>query len=228
MRKLLLAGLLATVSTAAFAADAIVEEPVLPAGFSWTGAYVGAQLGYSWGDADLNYNDPAIPLLRRSSHDPDGFVGGIYLGYNYQLPNNIVLGVDADIAWSGADSAFRTLPDAPRQTAMDVDYSAALRARLGFAVDRWMPYVAGGLAVSRATFVYDMLLADAEITDTLVGWTLGGGVEFAATDNLIVRGEYRYADFGDGSANAFAGFPDDQARYNLKSHDVRIGVAYKF
>ncbi|AWC20855.1 Opacity protein antigen [Aminobacter sp. MSH1] len=226
MKKILLASaVVVAFAGAARSADVVATEPELaPAGFSWTGAYVGVQAGNSWGDANADYVNP---FVWPTSHDPAGFLGGVYVGYNYQFSNNIVLGLDADIAWSGANSEFKDFPGLVR-TMVDVDYTAAGRVRLGYAVDRWLPYVAGGIAVSRAEFGYDMTVSDAAIKDTLVGWTLGGGVELAATDNLILRAEYRYSDFGSGKEHMFAGFPNHYARYDLKSHDIRVGFAYKF
>lgn len=147
----------------------------------------------------------------------------------------MVLGVDADIAWSGADSGFETganaagVPIPPNQHSVDIDYSGALRARLGYAFDRFLPYVAGGLAVARADFFYDHSADDASFSDTIWGWTIGAGVEYAATNNLIVRAEYRFSDFGNGSTSGqFPLFPAESTRYELDSHDVRIGIAYKF
>ncbi len=86
----------------AFAADAIVQAPVdiiyESPGFNWTGGYVGAQAGYLWGDGHYRFDDGSY-----ADPNPDGFLGGFYAGYNYQMSNNIVLGVDADFAWTGAD-----------------------------------------------------------------------------------------------------------------------------
>jgi outer membrane immunogenic protein len=59
---------------------------------------------------------------------------------------------------------------------------------------------------------------------TLTGWTVGGGVDYAATDNLIVRLEYRYTDYGDKNI-AFGGL---SVKNDFKTNEVRLGVAYKF
>lgn len=225
MKTILLASALFAMSAGqAVAADAIATTP---ATFVWTGGYVGLQAGHSWGNADVSYLSPGfLPLF--SSPDPNGFAGGVYAGYNYQLANNVVLGVDADIAWTRARSGFQPFNTFTRAT-VDIDYTAALRARIGYASDRWLPYVSGGLALSRAEISYDMAVQDAVIRDTLIGWTLGAGVEYAASDVLIFRAEYRYSDYGDGvTASAFPAFPNDRAVYDLRSSDIRLGVAYKF
>src|SRR5690606_28592801 len=118
-----------------------MEQP--PVGFNWTGGYVGVQGGYAWGDAhqfwvgDTDYSNP----------DPDGWFGGLYAGYNHQFVNNVVVGVDVDVAWGGMDSTEtfydNGVPDPNFQSLLDVNWTAALRGRLGYAVDRWLPYLAG-------------------------------------------------------------------------------------
>ena len=91
MKKLLLGLSLCLLASSAFAADAIVEE-VAPA-FSWTGGYAGIQAGYAWGDGDIDQiTGPGF-----IDTSPDGFLGGIYAGYNYQMSNNIVIGAELDV-----------------------------------------------------------------------------------------------------------------------------------
>lgn len=228
MKKLLLASVaLAALSAApAFAADAIIEEPMLPVGFSWTGAYIGVQGGYAWGSSHMEFANVT------SNPDPDGFLGGVYVGYNYQLGNNIVLGVDADIAWTGIDGSdpvFAGGVVVPGQRIeADVDWTAAIRGRVGYAVDRFLPYIAGGVAfadVNHQGFIAPAV-GVGEQSDTYTGWTIGAGLEYAFTDNLIVRGEYRYTDFGSEDYAAIPGFSAHSL--DLSTHDVRIGLSYKF
>ena len=65
-----------------------------------------------------------------------------------------------------------------------------------------------------------------DYSETLTGWTVGGGVEYAFTDNLIGRVEYRYTDFGD--AQSTIPLLPGNAKVDLDSHTVRLGIAYKF
>ena len=198
MNKFLLAAtLLCGVTGSAFAADAIVQEPVIvaPAVFNWTGGYVGGQVGYLWGDGNFT-SDAGIADV-----GPDGWLGGIYVGYNYQMANNVVLGVDADFAWTGADdssTAFVGLAPVGRLDT-ELQWEGAVRARLGYAIDRFLPYVAGGVAFGHMEgSAYDGSgVYQGSDSDTGVGWTIGAGVEYAFTDNVLFRTEYRYTDFGD-------------------------------
>ena len=110
--KLLAAALLLGSSSFAIAADAVVYEPVafeeIPVGFNWTGAYIGAQVGYAWGDS--HYSEPEYPSYY-GNYDPDGFLGGVYLGYNHQFDNRLVLGAEADFAFAGIDGDSRYYED---------------------------------------------------------------------------------------------------------------------
>ncbi|QEE11584.1 porin family protein [Bartonella krasnovii] len=113
-------------------------------------------------------------------------------------------------------------------------WSGATRVRVGFAaVDRIMPYVAGGIAYTQLQWV-DFLkaetaggteVASAKLSDhskTFVGFTIGGGVDFAMTDNVLLRAEYRYSDYGKKA------FKKDGDKVAYRTNDFRVGVAYKF
>jgi outer membrane immunogenic protein len=230
MKKLLLSSaLLCATSVYALAADAIVEAPAevyVPPAFSWTGGYIGGQVGYLWGDGEIASDDPAEP--GSADIGPDGWLGGIYVGYNYQMANNVVLGIDADFAWTGADDSSTAFDAGVPVGFVDseLDWEGAVRARLGYAVDRFLPYIAGGVAFGRLSIGVsdetDVFLGEDD--DTGVGWTIGAGVEYAFTDNLIGRAEYRYTDFGDFDFT-IDGTP---LTGDLTTNDVRLGIAYKF
>lgn len=228
MNKLLLAStLLCAMSGSALAADAIVESPpevyVSPA-FNWTGGYIGGQVGYLWGDGDASGPDFGGGPVD-ASVEPDGWLGGIYVGYNYQFTNNVVLGIDADFAWTGADDESTIFDDAgPAGTLeTELDWEGAVRTRLGYAVDRFLPYIAGGVAFGRLSGeAFDAGGASlGDDDDTGTGWTLGVGLDYAFTDNIIGRAEYRYTDFGDFDFT-------DGISADLTTNDVRLGIAYKF
>ncbi|WP_336278841.1 outer membrane protein [Bartonella sp. CB175] len=114
-------------------------------------------------------------------------------------------------------------------------WSGATRVRIGFAADRLLPYVAGGVAYTQLKGVDSIAVKkagdDGEViasgavsdeTKSLVGYTLGAGVDFAIVDNVILRAEYRYSDFGKKK------FSNDKYEVSYKTNDFRVGVAYKF
>lgn len=186
-------------ATAANAADTMVNHELIPAiaasALSWSGAYVGGQAGYGWGNSRLG-DGPGLFFLK-----PDSFLGSPYAGYNFDTGNKIVLGVDGDVTFDnqkdsisdGNDLFIATLESKLR-------WSRAVRARAGVAVDRFLPYIAGGVALGSVKNL--AILSDgvdsrsASASKTLTGWKLGGGVDYIETDDLILRLEYRYTDYG--------------------------------
>lgn len=219
-------------SASAKAADAIVSvdpNPIVAApSFSWSGAYVGGQVGYGWAKSTLNSGYEPLQLK------PDGFLGGIYAGYNFDIGNNIILGVEGDATYNNLKDS-RTQTDEMFGTSIlenKLQWSGAVRARAGVAVDRFLPYIAGGVAfgnvknsLSSSGGFFD---GAASQSKTLTGWTLGAGVDYAVTNNLILRFEYRYTDFGSKdfypSHDGFEYFLPTK----IKASDIRLGVAYKF
>lgn len=224
MKRLLIAStMLFGLSGYAYSADAIVEEVVAaPLAFNWTGGYIGGQLGYVWGDGDF------VSDAGNANIEPDGWLGGIYVGYNYQATNNVVVGIDADFAWTGADDSAAAFVGPVQVGTLDteLEWEGAVRARLGYAVDRFLPYIAGGVALGRlhGTAYNGAGVYQGEDSDTNVGWTIGAGVEYAITDNVLFRTEYRYTDFGDFEGSV-AGFDSNT---DFTTNDLRIGISYKF
>lgn len=233
-------------ASGAQAADVIAAQepaPVVAApAFSWTGFYGGAQIGGSWSDTDLSgrmYNNLGVETGKKGfSPDPSGFIGGLYAGYNYDLGNNIVIGVDTDWVWSNMDESDSatyfggTTSEYTIKSKLKEKWAGATRARVGYAVDRWMPYIAGGVAYAKVDSNFRIKDSAGNVvsgysasgSDTMTGWTIGAGFDYAMTDHVILRAEYRYTDFGDED------YSKDNVKYNVdyKTNDFRVGVAYKF
>jgi outer membrane immunogenic protein len=195
----------------ATAADIYAPPPVAeviytPApAFSWTGGYVGGLLGYEWGDAHVRKGGPSL--------DPDGWMGGIYGGYNFQTSNVFVVGLETDFTFSGAG-------DKVNGFSVDNNWNGTLRARAGIAIDRFLMYGTGGLAVGNISVDVPGGKTD---TGTHAGWTVGAGIEAAFTNNIIGRLEYRYTDYG---TNSYDTKPKSKVDFN--SSQVMVGVGYKF
>lgn len=235
MKRVVSAALLSAFLTgSALAADTVVNHdqapvPAATSSFVWTGGFVGLNAGYAWGKS--RYSNEYRDLI---NYDPDGWLGGLYAGYNHQFDNRLVLGIDADVNITRIkSSATPYTADVLRDDLVansKIKHSGAIRGRVGYAADRFMPYIAGGVSFARYRFDAYEIGSGFEIfreTKTLTGWNVGAGVEYAATDNLILRAEYRYSDFGRKTFTQ----PDilvERARIDLKTHDVRFGIAYKF
>ena len=145
----------------------------------------------------------------------------------------MVLGVEIDADYRDADDdALITVLGAPIGLGVnsEINWTGSARLRAGYAMDRWMPYVTGGFAFADYDLDFTsggVVISGFGLSETSVGWTAGFGAEYAFTDNLIFRAEYRYSDFGDEDAfSLVAPFPG--ASFDIESHDVTIGVSYKF
>ena len=213
-RTLLIAlGCIAANISVAQAAD-VMDMPV----YDWTGFYAGANAGYAFGGDDSVGMNPGFGHVGDLS--VKGMFGGLQAGYNQQM-NNLVLGVEGDINLSGIsdkDGTVRiTMSD-------DVNYFGTLRGRGGFAADKALFYVTGGLALG--SFDYEVTVPGAHINDTFsrVGYTYGAGVEYAFDDAWSMKAEYLFAGFGK-KALSNAGV----TTFATPSfHLVRVGLNYRF
>jgi outer membrane immunogenic protein len=98
----------------------------------------------------------------------------------------------------------------------------SIRGRVAYAFDRIMPYFTAGFAA--ANFDVDHDGNDDTADTTMTGYAVGGGIEWAATDNIIVRAQYLFSDFGEDDFD----FDGDVHQFEVKTQDVLVGVAYKF
>ncbi len=219
MKHLIAAVAAATVLIASPAISADLYDPVAPVApevygptvFSWAGPYVGAQIGYGWGETRGKIKGS------RRDIDTNGVIGGLYGGYNAQLTPNFVLGGEADISWSDI-SGDRNIGG--RKYEARTDWQGTIRARAGAAFDRILVYGTGGIAFAGNNMKKQ---ARGNESQTHVGWTLGAGVEGAITENIVARGEYLYAGYGKENYNKI-----NAKGVDLNTNVVRAGVAYKF
>jgi outer membrane immunogenic protein len=127
---------------------------------TWTGFYVGAHVGAAFSDnEDVEIVDDAA------------FLAGAHLGYNWQGPSNIVLGIEGDVSFLD-----------------EIDYLATVRGRLGYAFGPTLAYVTGG-----AAFIgFDENLAG---DDSDTGWVAGVGLERKLRPNVSIGAEALYYGF---------------------------------
>jgi outer membrane immunogenic protein len=211
--------LLTLTAGSAFAADiparAPVKAPVYVPAFSWTGPYIGIVGGYGWGSADwFGFSGDA---------DPDGGLIGLTLGYNWQAPGSPwVFGLEGDIAWANLHGSF-TNATCPTGCEVRTDWIGTLRGRVGYAFDRIMPYLTGGLAVTDLEATVNGV---GSASSTEVGWTIGAGVEAALAPNWTAKIEYLYVDLG--STSCGAAVCGIATNVDASANLLRLGVNFKF
>ena len=181
--------------------------------YNWTGFYLGIQGGGAWGDSDWNG-------LAVSNSPSGGMIGGT-VGYNWQgIGSPWVFGLEGDIAWTNIKD---TVTCGAFACETKNNWFGTARGRVGYAWDRWLPYVTGGVAfgdidANRSGF--------AGASDTNAGWTIGAGIEGVIAGNWTAKLEYLYADIGDTTCSAAA--CGTATNVDLGMSILRAGVNYRF
>lgn len=199
--------------------------------FTWTGFYIGANVGYGWGDGSGTIRHVTVaPVGARGpiSGDSDGIVGGVQIGYNWQT-GPFVIGVEADFQASGVEGNFAGRAGAGPAAVLyrgthETPWFGTFRGRLGYAWDRWLFYVTGGgyYAENKVTGRAGGV-AFSNSRDGL-GWTVGGGVEWALVANWSVKAEYLYF----ATPDAVPTRAGTRINGDTDGHLVRVGVNYRF
>jgi outer membrane immunogenic protein len=193
---------LLAVSSVGQAADMparVVKAPLAPVmvPFSWTGFYLGGNIGAAWGQRTITDNTRALAFTQTSN---GRFIGGGQIGYNYQI-NNFLLGVEGDIdgvAHNNGDGAGIVVPGVGTIAASsNSTWVSTLAARFGIANDHWLFYgKAGGGWVGTSNLTISNVTAGTVITGnnsrTNSGFLGGVGIEYAITNNWTVKAEYDY------------------------------------
>jgi outer membrane immunogenic protein len=179
--------------------------------YNWTGFYAGINAGYGFGSSTWS-----APV---ASPKPKGFLAGGTVGYNWQS-GAIVYGVEGDFDWSDVKGTVACAGLLTCETSSS--WLATFRGRVGYAFDRWLPYVKGGGAYGsvKATPGIGALAS----SSNQLGWTLGAGLEYAFMGNWSAKLEYLYVDLG--SFNAAVAPAVDNVSF--KESIVRAGLNYKF
>jgi outer membrane immunogenic protein len=221
--------LLATaLSVAPFAANAAPPVP-----FTWTGFYVGASGGFiSQGTTATDLDAAVFPAGTTFGVSGTGGLFGVNAGYNYQM-GAIVLGLEADIAGSTLNNTSTALKPTVDTFVISSKLRSlgTVRARIGYAFDRVLLYATGGFAYGNVQNAFNSPL-DPNSTSGLstsgvrTGWTVGGGLEYALTNNWIVRVEGLYVDLG----RSTSGLNCSGCRFGFRNTYGlgRVGLNFKF
>jgi outer membrane immunogenic protein len=250
--------ILATVALLGLAAPAIAADMavkarpmVAPMAYSWTGFYVGGNVGYGWlrSTEQIAGADPAsvafianntiptsIPL------DSSGVLGGGQVGYNWQFAPNWVAGIEADIAaadFRQSTTVPNPLGGRPMSGSESLNWIGTVRGRVGFVpMDRLLVYGTGGFAYGDGSLSAALSNINGcvgnncqrgSVSGTLTGWAAGVGAEWAFANNWSARVEYLHYDLGSLSHRMvdppFVFVFDANA--NFRGDIVRVGLNLK-
>lgn len=249
MKRIALGLLAATIlSSGAFAADlglrpSFKAAEMAPVPFTWTGIYVGGNIGSGFGSTTQDLNSVTVgtvttPLgLPLSSFSENGFIGGGQVGANYQFGgSNIVVGVEAEGDWSNVKGHGPCLVVLTCSTQQK--WLADVAGRVGFAMDHTLLYVKGGYAWSKfdsnATLTLGGTSLTASDSATRQGALLGTGIEHAFGGGWSAKLEYDFIDFGSKTADipiaitAVKTAISANVANEQKEHLVKFGINYRF
>jgi outer membrane immunogenic protein len=255
MKKVLIAAAAVLTATASQAADLGARPytkapPMIAPVSSWTGLYIGGNVGYGWGAGKTDFSflpDETAFDTKNATLDskPEGVIGGAQIGYNWQM-GAIVTGLEADIQGSGikgsAKSPLASIGGAPaigsfRSSDDRLSWFGTVRGRLGATLTpSFLLYATGGLAYGEVKDSANTFFTTAEqmpvsVNQTKVGWTAGAGAEWMFAHNWSAKLEYLFVDLGKTSVTvADPVTPALSVRYDWKNQDhiVRAGVNYHF
>jgi outer membrane immunogenic protein len=204
--------------------------------FTWTGFYVGVNAsGVVDGDFSARLLPPLPAVIAKVS--AAGYVAGGTVGVNYQFTpgSGFVVGLEGDIGYSDIHNRLSIgIPGVGLASAAVVtdSYYATARGRIGYAFDRLLVFGTGGYAATeigvRASLgAFGFGVATGRQT-AIDGWTVGGGLEYAITNNVSVKAEYAYSEFRKNIPLAVIGVVPIRFRAGLDTSQIKVGVNYKF
>jgi outer membrane immunogenic protein len=259
-RSALLASAAILTAGTAFAADlparVAAPAPYIAAPiFTWTGFYVGLNAGAGFNNKHNGYVVNGFTGTTFTTtgggfgdngNNDAGFTGGVQAGYNFQISPMFVVGVEADINYLDRGNGGSTVISDGTNTYTfnrgdSNNWFGTVRGRVGLAFDRFLPYFTGGWAFGGkqggvSGTIYNGTTTAALYTNgdggSSSGWTLGGGVEYAFSNNLSFKVEYLHVSLGDsnrtlavvnGSTTDYFAFKNEN-----KFDVVRAGVNFRF
>jgi high affinity Mn2+ porin len=217
--------------------------PAAPAAYDWTGFYLGGHVGYAlggsnWSSTQAGVAAPAVTGAFDFSNAYNFSTGngsyflGFQAGYDYMIASRWLFGIQTDISFPsfvGGNRTFSSVPTGIVNNLERVEFSGNVLGRVGYAWDRTLFYVAGGYAGGdvHAGAMNDTAfgLSFPGSSSWQSGYAVGGGIEYAVTNNISVKGEYLFSQL-DGKTY-YAGSPD-AVKAGLDINTFKLGVNYKF
>jgi outer membrane immunogenic protein len=220
------------------AAPAPIPAPV----YSWTGCYVGAHVGWGWGNNHFTETSAFHGSGGTAGIDTNGALFGGQVGCNYEFWGNWVVGVQGDFAGTDINGKANDdilFPASDSSLALKTEWLASVTGRVGYAFwnNQVLVYVKGGGAWARNQWdVHDAgpFFGDPIFSENRSGWTVGGGVEWTLwSPNWTAFVEYNFYDFNNGGGTltqlcSCGAVSNTFTAGRLELNTVKVGVNYKF
>jgi outer membrane immunogenic protein len=209
------------------------------------------------------FQSPAVPTNLTSRDNPHDFTTtsarfGLYGGYNWRIQQTWVVGLEADFAWASNKNSSAGIPGldggvggfAPNDSVQMKDtWDGGVRGRVGYLITptmllfgtggaSWMRSQASITCTTGAGWCSGTNLTSGRtdsVSKTVVGWTVGGGLEAVVAPNWLLRGEYRYSSYAGYHATLLQGGSSGGGNIDVVDADIKtrtqtvlVGLAYKF
>jgi outer membrane immunogenic protein len=197
----------------------VAPAPPPECDFTWTGFYFGGNAGYGWGNGDTHFQPlpDAVTFFSLEpttlNSDPSGFIGGGQVGYNWQWNKWLVLGIETDFQGTDIEGHKTRGPiiditgapnaaDSFLRASERMQWFGSTRGRIGIApICRLLIYGTGGVAYGNVDYAADTdfdngFTYTTKFSETNVGWTAGGGIEWMLTHHWTLKAEYLHYDLG--------------------------------
>jgi outer membrane immunogenic protein len=237
MKKIIGIAVLATLIAApAFAADMAVKAPMAPVPVaSWTGCYLGGNVGGAW---QHNSTYDPIAAVATGSDSSSGIIGGGQVGCDYQFANNWVIGIQDMFDGANLNSSHYYAGSTTETLGINTRWVDTLTGRLGYSITpQTLLYLKGGAAWAHVNYTDadPTVPYSGQANVTRSGWTLGGGLEYAFLRNWSAFAEYGYIGLGNHNVSltyncgGACGFPNPYT-YTVSHNisEVLLGVNYRF
>lgn len=208
------------------APDFYTKAAAAPAAYHWAGPYVGANFG-----GVFNGEDVTTPI-GVSASDPNGVLGGVQLGYNFQF-SPWLLGIEAELDWTSAQGKTNFIDPAGAaalSVTSDHNWYDTLSGRVGYVTGPLMLYAKGGAAWMNADYRLDVNsgIDGASVANTIrTGWNAGVGLEYMLGSRWSAKLEYDYLDFGSNTLGFVTPFGNGST-FKTAVNEVKAGVNYHF
>ena len=195
-----------------------------------TAAFNGFRLeGLEGYDSSRPGSDDDIDNAEDLDQSIDNINYGIGVGYDMNM-GGVVVGIEGEWMESEAKTDYDTFGFtefgvANIEAGRDLYAGVRVGVPLG---SRALVYAKGGYTNARYNVLATDNTTDTETDIDLDGWRLGAGAEFAVSDNMFVKAEYRYSNYGEGEVEAPSGAESDRFDVDVDRHQLVAGVGVRF
>ena len=198
---------------------------------TFSGAYVGGSIGGVNAESKSVEKSDDVNTGYTNKNKPEGLIVGGLLGYNYVTSKNILLGIEANYHFYGADDETNDkrngIYNASYFVQTNIKQKATMKARLGYVFnnEKTLAFLTGGYATSKIKTRFDGTSINDTETQWHNGYLVGGGIEHFVNEKLTARIEYNFIDYNNEKIDSIY---NSKYHNRIDEHSVLVGLIYHF